>query len=119
MALVHHVIQDLSTRHGDELVTPVGGALEDLLGGERGSLQDLADRFTDAGLGHIMASWMEDGTPLAIGADTLRRVLGEQRVQDLATVAGLPAQEFVERLVHLLPFAVHRMAHAERARDLT
>lgn len=88
MALVHHVIQDLNTRHGEELVTPLGAALEDLLGGERGSLEDLADRFTEAGLGHVLASWMEDGPQRAIGARALRRVLGEQRIQDLATGSG-------------------------------
>jgi uncharacterized protein YidB (DUF937 family) len=110
MALIQHVIQDLRTRHNEELVTPLGSALEELLGGERGSLEDLSDRFTEAGLGHVMASWMGDRPPVPIDPHALRTVLGEERIQDLATLAGLPSEQFVERLAYLLPFAVHRMA---------
>jgi hypothetical protein len=47
MALIQHVIQDLRIRRDEELATPMGSALEELLGG--GSPQILPDRFTEAG----------------------------------------------------------------------
>jgi len=108
MRLIHEVIEDLRGWHDEEL-TPFGVVLEELLGGERGSLPELRDRFIEAGLGHIMASWIGDGPNLPISTRDLRRVLGEERVEDLATLAGLPSGDFLVRLARLLPAAVHRM----------
>jgi uncharacterized protein YidB (DUF937 family) len=55
--LVHEVLREMSG--GDDRdVFPLGAAIEDLLGGPRGTLADLADRFTQARLGAIMASWI-------------------------------------------------------------
>lgn len=114
MRLIHEVIEDLEAWEAaqareDEDRTPFGTVLEELLGGERGSLSELADRFREAGLGDIMASWIGKGPNLPISTRDLRRVLGEGRVQELATLAGLPAGRFLARLARLLPAAVHRM----------
>ena len=87
----------------------MGAALEELLGGERGSLPELADRFTEAGLGHIMASWIGNGPNLPISTRDLRRILGEERAEDLATLTGMASGDFLVHLARLLPAAVHRM----------
>jgi uncharacterized protein YidB (DUF937 family) len=108
MRLIHEVIESLRGWH-DEEVTPLGAALIELLGGERGSLPELADRFTEAGLGPVMASWTGDGPKLPISTQDLRRVLGEERVGDLATLTGLPSDEFLAIFVRVLPNAIHRM----------
>jgi uncharacterized protein YidB (DUF937 family) len=108
MRLFHEVTDDLR-RLPDEPVSPIGAALAYLLGGERGTLSDLVDRFTNAGLAHIMASWIGDGPALPIGAQDLRRVLGDERVGDFATLAGLSSQDFLVQFARLLPGAVHRM----------
>ena len=108
MRLIHEVIEDLRGLP-DEAVTPMSAALEELLGGERGSLPELADRFTEAGLGGIMASWVGNGPNLTISTRDLRRILGEERVEDLATLAGLTSGDFLVHLARLLPAAVHRM----------
>jgi uncharacterized protein YidB (DUF937 family) len=109
MRLINEVIEDLRGRDDSELTTPLGAVLEELLGGERGSLPELADRFTDAGLGRIMASWIGNGPNLPISTRDLRHILGEERVQDLATLAGLPSDDFLVHLARLLPAAVHHM----------
>ncbi len=108
MRLIHEVIEDLR-RLPDGAVTPMGAALEELLGGERGSLPELVQRFNEAGLGHIMASWIGHGTNLPIGTRDLRRVLGEERTEDLATLAGMASGDFLVHLARLLPAAVHGM----------
>ena len=108
MRLIHQVIDDLRGLP-DEEVSPIGAALEELLGGERGSLPELAERFTRAGLGHIMASWVGNGPNLPISPRDLRYVLGDARVEDLATLAGLSSGDFLVHLARLLPSAVHRM----------
>jgi len=108
MRMLHEVIDNLRGLPDEEL-TPMGTALEELLGGERGSLADLGERFTQAGLAPILDSWIGDGPRLPIAAHDLRRVLGEERVQDLATLAGLPTAQFLLRLGRILPAAVHAM----------
>jgi uncharacterized protein YidB (DUF937 family) len=108
MRLVNEVIADLRGTP-DAPETPMSAALEELLGGERGSPPELTDRFTAAGLGHIMASWIGNGPNLPITAEQLRRVLGAERVGDLATLAGLPSDRFLARMARLLPAAVHGM----------
>lgn len=108
MRYIHQVIEDLRSQ-ADEQVTPLGSALNALLSGECGSLPELADRFTDAGLGPIMTSWIGKGPNLDISVRDLRHVLGEARVAELATLAGTPSGEFLVRLARLLPAAVHRM----------
>jgi uncharacterized protein YidB (DUF937 family) len=108
MRLIHQVIDDL--RFGpDGEQSPMDAALEELLGGERGSLQDLADRFTQFGLGYIMASWIGNGPNLPISTHDLRRVLGEERVQDLATLTDLSPEDFLVHLARRLPTVVHHM----------
>ncbi len=108
MRLIHEVIEDLQ-KLPDGAVTPMGAALEELLGGERGSLPELAERFTEAGLQPVMTSWIGNGPNLSISTRDLRRVLGEERVEDLATLAGMASGEFLVHLARLLPAAVHRM----------
>jgi len=108
MRLIHHVIEEAASEPGEE-ITPLGAALAALLGGERGSLPELADRFTAAGLGYVMASWIGHGPNLPIAPKDLGRILGHERVEDLATLTGLKAEEFLNRLSRVLPEAVHRM----------
>jgi uncharacterized protein YidB (DUF937 family) len=109
MRLLDEVLDDLRHHSEEHAITPLGHVLEELLGGERGTLRDLADRFTQAGLGPIMASWIGPGPNLPIQPKALRQVLGEERVQDMATLAGMPSVALLERLCHLLPLAVHAM----------
>lgn len=108
MRLIHHVIAELRELPDDD-VTPMGAALEELLGGERGSLAGLATQFSKAGFGDIMASWIGKGPNLPISTRDLRRILGEERAEDLATLAGMSSGDFLVRLARLLPAAVHRM----------
>ena len=108
MRLIHEVIEDLRGLPDVE-VTPMGAALEELLGGERGSLPELAERFAEAGLGHIMESWIGNGPNLPISTRDLRHILGEERAEDLATLTGMASGDFLVHLARLLPAAVHRM----------
>jgi len=116
MRVIHEVIDDLRALP-DEDVTPLGAALEKLLGGERGSLADLGERFTQAGLPLIMDSWTGRGPKFPITPADLRRVLGEERVQDLATLSGYPVHEFLVRFARILPEAVHAMVAGDEIED--
>jgi uncharacterized protein YidB (DUF937 family) len=114
--LIHEVVDDLRGQP-EANVSPIAAALEMLLGGERGTLPDLADRFTRIGLGHVMASWTGPGPHLPISTRDLRRVLGDERVGDFATLAGLSSSDFLVHFARLLPVAVHRMTLEGRTGD--
>jgi uncharacterized protein YidB (DUF937 family) len=107
MRLLHEVYQELGDQDGD--LTPLGAVLEDLLGGPRGTLPNLADRFTQAGLGGLMASWISDGPNLPITPTQLRTVLGGERTRDFATAAGLSEDDLLRRLAGCLPRVIDRM----------
>jgi uncharacterized protein YidB (DUF937 family) len=112
MRLIHEVIEDLQALPDKEL-SPMSAALQELLGGARGSVPELVDRFTEAGLAAVMASWMGDGQHLRISTRDLQRVLGKERIADLATLAGLAPARFLTLLARLLPEAIHRMARTD------
>ena len=111
MQYIHNVIDDLRGPP-DEQTTPMGAAITELLDGERGSLPELVDRFVAAGQAQVMASWIGDGPNLAISTQDLRRILGEERAEDLATLAGLTSEEFLAHLARLLPSAIHNATPA-------
>jgi len=106
--LVHEVLDELGGDDNRDLL-PLGAAMEDLLGGPRGTLADLADRFTQERLGAIMASWVRHGPNEPIRPDELARVLGAERVRDLATVTGLPEDAFLRQMALHLPRVIDGM----------
>jgi uncharacterized protein YidB (DUF937 family) len=117
MRLIDRVMDGLREHYDyDDELTPFGAVLVELLGGERGSVTELADRFSAAGMSEVMLSWTGPGPALPVGTRDLRRILGEARVEELATMTHLPSGEFLVRLARLLPAAVHRM-HQENAKE--
>ncbi len=115
MRFIHRIVDDITSL--PEEGSPMSAALEELLGGERGSLSDLAMRFTQCNMGHLMASWLGDGPYETITPQDLRQVLGKARVEDLATLAGLASEDFLVHLARLLPAAVHRTAQEAPPRE--
>ena len=57
-----------------------------------------------------MASWIGHGPNLPISTRDLRRVLGKERVADLATLTGMRSGDFLVHLARLLPAAVQHDA---------
>ena len=116
MPMIHRIVDDIQGLPEEE-GSPMGAAIEELLGGERGSVPDLAARFLQCHRGHIMASWLGDGPYETIAPGDLRYVLGAARVDDLATLAGLASEDFLFHLARLLPAAVHRKAQDTLLRE--
>ncbi|MGE0225370.1 MAG: YidB family protein [Acetobacteraceae bacterium] len=108
MRLIHSVIEDMQA-DPDDHVSPLRSALEALLGGERGTLPQLRQRFHDTGYGGVMESWIGDDANLPIDPDVLGRILGRERAGTLATLSGLSTADFLVHLARVLPHAVHRM----------
>ncbi len=98
-----------------------GGVLGSLMGGRQqpasqegglagmGGLGGLLAQFQQAGLGHIADSWVGNGPNQSVTPDQLSQVFGQQRVDDMAQQANMPAHDMLSQLSQFLPHAVDKM----------
>lgn len=98
---------------------PPGGAshadllngITHMLGGQGGvgGLAGLTQLFNQAGLGHIIQSWISSGQNLPISAQQLQQVLGPNVLQGLATKLGISPDIVSQQLAHALPAVVDKV----------
>jgi uncharacterized protein YidB (DUF937 family) len=73
--------------------------LSSLVGGDNaGGMSGVLERLAANGLADHVASWTGDGQNLPVSADQLRNALGSDKVQQMATAAGQPAEDFLQQL---------------------
>ena len=96
---------------GGNTASPMAGVLGSLLGGgqQGGGLGGLLGQFEQAGLGHIAQSWVGNGANQPVSPDQLQSVFGQQKVQTMASQAGMQPQDFLSQLSQHLPAAVDGM----------
>ena len=87
------------------------------VGGQSGGLADLVAGFQRAGLGHVADSWVGTGPNHPVSPDQLRNVLGEDRVRDMASKAGMDQSDLLSQLAQHLPRAVDGMTPNGRLPD--
>ncbi len=73
--------------------------LSSLAGGDNaGGLGAMMEHLAANGLADHVASWTGDGQNLPVSADQLRDALGSDKVQQMASAAGQPAEDFLQQL---------------------
>lgn len=100
----------------DSIVSAVGGdntqgsaqagllpALMELVNNYPGGLSGLIQKFQEAGLGGVAASWVGDGPNEAVTPGQLQSVLGEDMVSQLAQRSGQDSGSVLGALSGLLP----------------
>jgi uncharacterized protein YidB (DUF937 family) len=92
-----------------------GGLLDDLFGGGAGvgsvlsgGLDEIVDRFKQAGHGEAADSWVSKGPNKPVSSDELERAIGSDTLDELSQRTGLSRQELLERLSRDLPAAVDK-----------
>ncbi len=125
MGLLDQVIGGLMGGGGGN-ASPMSGVLSSLLGGSgqqmggmggqagmggmgAGGVGGLVSMFEQAGLGHIAQSWVGNGPNQSVSPDQLQSVLGQDRVQSMASQSGMQPQDFLSQLSQHLPNAVNGM----------
>lgn len=98
---------------------PAGGASHaDILGtithmlgqqGGVGGLAGLTQMFNQAGLGHIIQSWISSGKNLPISAQQLQQVLGPGMLAGLAARLNIAPEALSQQLTHALPTVVDKV----------
>lgn len=124
MGLLDQVVGGLVGREGGG--SPMQGALMSLLGGGQagnasagstgapaqgfggrmGGLGGLVSAFEQAGLGNVVQSWIGHGQNEPVSPQQLRGVLGDDRVQTMASQSGMGEHDFLSQLSQHLPNAV-------------
>jgi uncharacterized protein YidB (DUF937 family) len=117
MGLLDSVIGGLMGGHQGS--SAMGGVLTDILGGGTprggvprgggglGGLGALVSQFDQAGLGHVVQSWISNGPNQTISPEQLQNVFGRERVEGMAGQAGMPTGDFLSQLSQHLPNAVN------------
>lgn len=91
-------------QQGGTASSGLGSALD---GG--GGLGGLLSQFQNAGLGHVVDSWVGNGPNHPVSPDQLQNVFGQDRVNDMANQAGMQPGDFLSQLSQHLPAAVNGM----------
>jgi len=80
-------------------------ALSGLLGGGQGSLDlsSLISKFSSAGLGNLVNSWLGDGSNESISAGQIKEIFGSNQISEFASELGLSQEEAVGGLADAIP----------------
>jgi uncharacterized protein YidB (DUF937 family) len=133
MGLLDQVIGGLMGGAGGN-ASPMQGALMNMLGGGQqgdyqqggnvnqggamgGGLGGLISGFEQAGLGHLVQSWIGSGPNQPVSPQQLQSVFGENQVQSMASQSGMAPQDFLSQLSQHLPNAVNGMTPQGRLPD--
>jgi len=74
-----------------------------------GGLRNIVDSFMGSGLEEIIKSWVGTGSNRPITADQLRDALGSEKLEELASRAGIPADQATKVLKDILPDIIDRL----------
>jgi uncharacterized protein YidB (DUF937 family) len=73
----------------------------------------LLKQFQDKGLGQVVASWTGKGPKQAVTPDQILQILGNDKVNALASSSGLDPKVVPEKLAKLLPNVVEELTPIE------
>lgn len=90
-----------------------GGAKQgEMLAGlmnEAGGLSGLMERFQQAGLGEVYASWVSTSENRSIQPSQLQSILGNENIQHLAAKVGFDVQMLLPLLSQFLPQIIDKL----------
>jgi uncharacterized protein YidB (DUF937 family) len=90
-----------------------GNPMQELLGavtGEGGvGLQDLIEKFSSSGAGDLVQSWVSKGQNLPISSEQIEKVLGNEKVQEIASKLGIDPSQASNQLSEWLPKIVDKL----------
>ena len=120
MALLDQLLGGLTGVSG----SPLQGVLMNMLGaggnqtgGAGGGLGGLLSSFQQAGLGHLVQSWVGNGPNQPVSSHQLQTVFGEDQVQTMSRQSGMAPHDFLSQLSQHLPRVVDSMTPNDRLPD--
>jgi uncharacterized protein YidB (DUF937 family) len=77
--------------------------------GHQQGLSGLAQNFESAGLGHIFGSWVGAGANQPVSTQQVQSAVGQNRIEEFAAKAGIPAGIAPQLLATVLPTLIDRL----------
>jgi uncharacterized protein YidB (DUF937 family) len=77
--------------------------------GAHGGLDGLIQKFNQAGLGELIASWISKGENLPVTAEQLKQVLGEGTIADIASKFGMSPGQAGGHMADMLPGIIDQL----------
>jgi outer membrane protein OmpA-like peptidoglycan-associated protein/uncharacterized protein YidB (DUF937 family) len=108
MAIFDSLIREVAEKFGlgDRAGQLLASLLSLITSSDGGGLTGFISKFTGAGLGNIVDSWISRGENTALTNDQLSRVLGSETIRNLAEKAGLSPAAATPALAYMLPKVV-------------
>ena len=105
------------------LFDSVAGAVMSKLGGEQGSMTQVAmemfnqhgglsgiiEKFKEGGLGEQAASWVGNGENLPVSAEQISSVLGNGAIAEMAAKFGITPETLSSQIAQYLPGVVDKL----------
>jgi len=86
--------------------------------GHQQGFSGLAQGFESAGLSHIFGSWVGTGPNQAVSAQEVESAVGQERIEEFASRAGIPASVAPQLLATVLPTLVDKLTPDGRTSSL-
>ena len=97
-----------------------GGLLTVLVGmiadAEQGGFRGFLDRFDEAGLGNLAASWVNSGANMPLSYEQTESVFGEVTLEEVSTAPGIDYKTTTLATASMVPHLVDEAERPERAR---
>jgi uncharacterized protein YidB (DUF937 family) len=77
--------------------------------GNHAGISDLMNNANSQGLGHIVQSWIGTGSNQPIAPGQMQGLLGQDRLNELASRAGVPAGIASAALARILPAVIDKV----------
>lgn len=87
----------------------LGHAMQLVNDPNNGGLDGLVQQFREKGLGEVVDSWIGPGGNHPITADQIQQVLGQDRLNEIASKFGMSADDVSAKMAELLPSVVDKM----------
>jgi uncharacterized protein YidB (DUF937 family) len=82
-----------------------------------GGVQGLVDKFHSNGLGDIARSWLSSETGQSISSDKIASVLGQDRLNTLASKLGMEPDRVSGLVAQYLPIVMSKLSGSQAARQ--
>jgi outer membrane protein OmpA-like peptidoglycan-associated protein/uncharacterized protein YidB (DUF937 family) len=108
MAIFDSLISEVAQKFGlgDKASGLLAALLSLITNSDSGGLSGFISKFTGAGLGNLVNSWISRGENTAITNDQLSSVLGNDVIRNLAEKAGISPAAATPALAYMLPKVV-------------
>jgi uncharacterized protein YidB (DUF937 family) len=99
----------IAYKNRDKIGEMLSGAADGKGGGLAGGLNDILDRFRNAGSGDDVDSWVGTGPNKPAQRDQIEKAIDPEMLTQLSAQTGLSQQELIDRLTQDLPEAVDKL----------